>query len=92
MVTQYFFYFFFSTCRIDIFLGFCDAINIKGVKWVFRYFGNVKGTPNIKKNNVLKLCLKISSITYISGPNGVLKKINIKNTFLEHIFSVQKSS
>ena len=22
---------------------FCDAINIKGV-WVFRYFGNVKGT------------------------------------------------
>ena len=63
------------------FLGFCDAINIKGVKWVFRYFGNVKGTPNIKKNNVLKLCLKISSITYISGPNGVFKKKHISLIF-----------
>ena len=28
--------------------GVCDEINIKGVKWVFRYFGNVKGTPSIK--------------------------------------------
>ena len=56
------------------FLRFCDAINIKGVKWVFRYFGNVKGTRSIKKNNVFKLGLKISSIPYISGPNGVFKK------------------
>ena len=23
-------------------LGFCDEISIKGVKWVFRYLGNLK--------------------------------------------------
>ena len=27
---------------------FCDAINIKGVKWFFRYFENVKGTPSFE--------------------------------------------
>ena len=26
---------------------FCDAIDIMGVKWVFRYLGNIKVTPNI---------------------------------------------
>ena len=54
--------------------GFCDAINIKGVKWGFRYLGNVKVVPKIKNNNVLKLGLKISFLTYISGPNGVLRR------------------
>ena len=75
LVTQYFKFFLFHMPYWYIFslefLGFCDTINIKGVKWVFHYFGNVKGTPSIKKNNVLKLCLRISSITYISGFNGV---------------------
>ena len=68
------------------FLGICDAINIKGVKWVFRYFRNIKGTPSIKKNNVLKrLGLKSSSITYISGPNGVFKKKTLWSNF--HLFN-----
>ena len=63
------------------FLGFFDAINIKGVKLVFCYFGNVKGTPSIERNNVFKFGLKISSITYISGPNGVKKKTHISLIF-----------
>ena len=42
------------------------------LKFLFRYLGNVKVTPNIKKK-VLKLGLEISAITYISGPNGVLR-------------------
>ena len=29
-------------------MEFCDAINIKGVKCGFRYFGNVKGTPSFE--------------------------------------------
>ena len=47
MVTQYFNFFVSYAVLIYFFsefLGFCDSINIKGVKWIFRYFGNVKGT------------------------------------------------
>ena len=56
------------------FVGFCDAINIKGVKWGFRYTRISVGRAETKKK-VLKLTLKLIFITYISGPNGVKKKL-----------------
>ena len=69
-----FFLFFFVSYAVLIYLyielepgdvGICDAIDIKGVKWVFRYSGNVKVTPNIEKIMFLKLGLKISVIAYM---------------------------
>ena len=46
-----FFFFFRMPCWYIFYIelvGFCDVINIKGVKWVFRYLGDV----NIKKNKI----------------------------------------
>ena len=39
-------------------VGFSDTINIKAVKRVFRYFGNVKGSPDIKEKKCFKFRLK----------------------------------
>ena len=53
MVTQYLLNLFVSYAVLIYILyielvEFCYAINIKGVKWGFRYFGNVKGTPSFE--------------------------------------------
>ena len=51
----------------------CDAINVKGKNGFFVIL-ETQRYAQLWINNVLKLDSKISSIiTYISGPNGVLK-------------------
>ena len=84
-------------CCIDVILTYVelmrcyDAINIKGVKWFFVILEiRTDALKLFKKGFEIRFENKFYNLTYISGPNGALRKKNLL-VYLNPLFNVAYS-